>query len=500
MSTGLRFLVSMQLLLSLAAIAMTQDAPLAIPDTPAGKQLSSWLAAFNTGKIEVLREFISTHFGPPPNGPLPVDQIASRQLGLFTGTGGFDVLQIVQPSSASIVAMVKAKKTGFWMKIQIFITAKAPEWKVAEPPFQIVGFGFSSAPAPPELLPRKKLSESEVRKRVDDLVNQLVARDQFSGVILIGKGDKPIYSRATGLASRAWNIRNRVDTKFNLASITKMFTAVAIAQLVEQGKLSYSDTVGKILPDYPNKDVANRVTVHHLLSHTSGLDNAQGLVEKSISSPEIRTVAGFQETFVNNPLRFDPGSRFDYSNSGFILLGALIEKASGQDYYTYMREHVFRPAGMANSDFYSVDSDTPNLAEGFEDGPNGVRRNNILALGFRGIPSGGAYSTAEDMLKFSVALRTHKLVSQKTIEQMWTGVKDQPGRGQYGYGSAVRQYNGSRIVGHGGGWRGITNQYEIYADLGYTVVILCNIDNDPNSIAYKISEWLTQNPNNVGAK
>src|SRR5262249_18222272 len=149
----------------------------------------------------------------------------------------------------------------------------------------------------------------------------------------------------------------------------------------------------------------------------------------------------------------------DYSNYGYMVLGALIEKASGQDYYDYIREHIFKPAGMIHSDFYELDADPPNLATGYMDGPNRTRRSNIFYLGVRGGPAGGAYSTVEDLLKFDIALRSHRLLSARSLNIAWTGSEKHP---QYGHGFQINRYNGTRIVGHGGGWFGITNQMDMY--------------------------------------
>jgi CubicO group peptidase (beta-lactamase class C family) len=272
-----------------------------------------------------------------------------------------------------------------------------------------------------------------------------------------------------------------------------MFTAVAVAQLVEQGKLSYTDTVGKILPDYPNTEVAQKVTIHHLLSHTSGLIGARALAEKSQPAPTVRTIRDMVKPFAMEPLSFPPGQQFDYSNAGFILLGAIIEKASGQSYFSYVRDHLFKPAGMTNTDFYELDTDPPNLATGFKDGPNGTRLDNIFDLEVKGSPAGGCYSTGEDMTRFHMALMSHRLLSQKSLETLWTGVTENGDRSaDYGYGAYIERYNGTRIIWHGGGWQGITNQFDLYPELGYTVVILSNYDDDPAAIANRFREWLTQ--------
>lgn len=472
----------------LLAVRRTEaQATVSLPDTPVGKLLAGWLSAFNSGNRDTLREFIAANFAPPPNSTLPVEGITNRQFGMFMGSQGF-VLRAVSAATADrISVVVETKRSGYWMQIGMGVTAEAPH--------RILGMSFRNIAAPAELLPHTKLSESEIRKRIDSLISKLVESDEFSGVILVAKDDKTIYARASGMANRACNIPNRIDTRFNIGSIGKMFTAVAIAQLVEQGKLSYTDTLAKVLPDYPNKELAEKVTVHHLLSHTSGITNPSTDSDDKLVATlrqRFRTVKEYLPTTPTDTLKFEPGAQLEYSNYGYMLLGAIIESVSGQDYYDYIREHIYKPAGMNHSDSYELDTDPPNLATGYMDAPGGMRRSNIFFMPIKGIPSGLGYATAEDMVRFANALRNHKLLSAASLATVWTGVRDYEPNGKYGYGCIVTQYNGTRIVGHGGGWFGITDKFDLYPDLGYTVVILNNIDSAPNPLAYKLREWLTQ--------
>ncbi len=478
---------------TMVARTATAQTPVIIPETPAGKLLTDFLTAFNSGERATLKAFVANNLEGPPNDPSFVDNITDQDLRLYDQSHGFTVRKIRESSSAVIKALAQAKSTGAWMEITIFVTAQPPDYVKAVPPYHIVGLGLGDIETPVEFLAQHKLTATQIRAKVDSLLNALVATDAFSGTVYVAQNGKPIYARAFGLANKGWKAPNRIDTRFNLASITKMFTAVAVAQLVEQGKLSYSDTVGKILPDYPNKEVAQKVTLHHLLSHTSGLINGRSLVEKTPQSPTVRTIAEMVTPFENEPLSFPPGQQFDYSNAGFILLGAIIERASGQSYYDYVREHVFKSAGMAHTDFYELDADPPNLATGFMDGPNGTRLDNIFEVGVKGSPAGGAYSTGADMTRFHMALIRHQLLSEQSLATLWAGVTEQPERGaEYGYGAYIEHYNGTRIVWHGGGWKGVTNQFDLYPELGYTVVILSNYDDDPAAIANKLREWLTQ--------
>lgn len=447
-----------------------------IPDTPAGKRFAAWLSAYNTGK----REALSSFFVENAEKAVPVEELSDSHSRLYVNDGPVEVEGILSSSPTLITALVRAKSTAFWLQITVAVSDTDPHL--------LNGFRYRHIAIPAEKLPKKKLTEPEIGRRIDTLLDRLVAADNFSGVILVAKEGKQFYKRASGMANRAWNAPLRTDTKLNIASLSKMFTAVAIAQLVEQGKLSFDTTVADILPDYPNPEAARKITVHHLLTHTAGLaSRSLGEFRKG-----YRSLKEYLPSFANAPQLFEPGERYEYSNDGYLLLGLLIEKVSGQDYYTYIRDHIYKPASMTHSDSVELDTNPVNLGEGYMDGPNGTRRNNIFALPIKGLPYGLGYATVEDLMRFATALTKHTLLSAKTISTIWTGkVQSMPGM-EYGYGFDLETYNSTRIVGHSGGWAGITNQMDIYPDLGYTVVILTNIDDSPRPIAYKIREWLIQ--------
>src|SRR3954463_11137270 len=223
----------------------------------------------------------------------------------------------------------------------------------------------------------------DLAKELDSYFDSLVAENKLSGVVLVAKDGVTIASKAAGIANKATNAPIDLNTKFNLGSANKMFTAVAIAQLAQAGKLSFTDTVGKHLSDYPNREVAEKVTLHQLLTHTSGMGMYWN--EKFMAQREkLLTVAAHLPLFAADPLAFPPGEKFQYSNAGFMLLGAIIEKVSGQDYYSYVQEHIYKPAGMNDTGFYEPGKEIANLAVGYTKmSPNGqpseeIRDNNGL--------------------------------------------------------------------------------------------------------------------------
>jgi CubicO group peptidase (beta-lactamase class C family) len=355
---------------------------------------------------------------------------------------------------------------------------RAQEQLKREPP------SVNSAPTQPrmERTSSSAPDDSSLVSELDKYLEQATSNDAFSGAVLIAKNGRPIFKKAYGMAIKSSNTPNNVDTKFDLGSMNKMFTAVAIAQLVEQGKLSFNDTVGKLLPDYPNKTVADKVTVHHLLTHTSGMGSYFN--EKFMTNlNNMKTVTDYLPLFVNDPLAFEPGAKWQYSNSGFTVLGLIIEKITGQSYYDYVKQHIFKPAGMISTDSYERDKDVPNLAVGYtkagENGrldPSAARRPNTPMRPLKGSPAGGGYSTLDDMLGFSIALSDHKLLSQKYTDLVTSGKVETGAGRKYAYGFGEDTSNGRHIVGHNGGGPGISANFDMLPELGYTTVILGNYD------------------------
>jgi CubicO group peptidase (beta-lactamase class C family) len=345
------------------------------------------------------------------------------------------------------------------------------------------------------------MSDAQIAEKLDAYVKKLAAADVFSGAVLVARDGKVVYRKAFGMASQAFRVPNRVDTKFNLGSMNKMFTAVAIAQLAEKGKLSFSDTVGKHLPEYPNKAVGEKVTIHHLLTHTSGMGSYFNPKFMEASRDRFRSVADYLPLYVDEPLAFEPGARWEYSNSGFMLLGAIIEKATGKSYFDTVREQIYRPAGMKDTECYEMDQDTPNLAIGYTrmgpEGPgsSGPRRNNLYMHVIKGGPAGGGFSTVEDLARFATALREHRLLSSPSTETVLAGKVALPGSGEakYAYGFFEERVNGKRVVGHGGGFPGINSQLDLYPELGYTVAVMSNYDPPAaQRVAGKLREMITQ--------
>ncbi|HJP86230.1 MAG TPA: serine hydrolase domain-containing protein, partial [Gemmatimonadaceae bacterium] len=211
-------------------------------------------------------------------------------------------------------------------------------------------------------------------------------------------------------------VANNLETAFNLGSINKIFTQISILQLAAAGKLDLDSTVAKYWPDYPNQDVARRITIRQLMRHTSGIGGNIFAPPTSGNRHDIRRLQDYLPLFVNEPLQFEPGSKNAYSNAGYIVLGLLVERLSGQDYYSYVRDHIFAPAGMSRTASFAPDSLPPNTAIGYTRGDENAPASaplhaNTAELPGRGSSAGGGYSTAQDLIKFLKALREHRIAN-----------------------------------------------------------------------------------------
>lgn len=472
--------------------AVTQQAPPAIPETHAGKLLTRFIEAFNSGDEEQWKTFITDRWKPATEEGMFKKRLELFQM-IYGDIGGMDLHRIVESTEFDIEALVQGRepKGPFeWVLVGIMADSL--------PPHKVTRVSIQPGEAPGFEAPEERLTDGEIVKFMDKYLEDMVADNRFSGTVLIAKDGTPFYTRVYGEASKRYNILNKLDTKFNLGSMNKMFTGVAIMQLVEQGKLSIDDKVGKFLPDLPHKEIADKVTIHHLLSHTSGM---QDYWDELFDAHwwEIKTVDQMAELLFDDSLLFEPGSDFHYSNSGPIVLGMIIEKITGQSYFDYIRENIYKPAGMINSDCYEMDRPVPNLAIGYTkvnyDGssdPDDDWRNNLFLHAGKGGPAGGGFSTVEDLLQFAISLRENKLISQESFDLMTTiKTEMRPGRG-YAYLFQDKTVNGQRIVGHGGGAPGINANLAVFLDSGYTVAVMANYDGAASTVSRKVEELLTK--------
>lgn len=283
-------------------------------------------------------------------------------------------------------------------------------------PMSLLGGSLASQqpPAGPGGPRPSPIPQAELVRRLATSVDSLAKTGEFSGVAVLAKNGVPVFQRAYGMADRERNVANNLETAFNLGSINKVFTQIAILQLQAAGKLDLDSTLAVYWPDYPNREVARKITIRQLVRHTSGIGGNIFAPPANGKRNDIRSLEDFLPLFVTEPLQFEPGSSNAYSNAGYVVLGLLIERLSGQDYYAYVRQHILDPAGMTHTGSFFVDSLPPNTTIGYTRGdenapPNTPLRRNTQDLPGRGSSAGGGYSTAQDLLKFLQALRDHRI-------------------------------------------------------------------------------------------
>jgi CubicO group peptidase (beta-lactamase class C family)/outer membrane lipoprotein-sorting protein len=326
---------------------------------------------------------------------------------------------------------------------------------------------------------KEKLDAAGFAKELDAYLTSLTEKDLFSGVVLVAKEGKSIFKKAYGMADRERSIPNRIDTRFCLASMNKMFTSVAIAQLVEQGKLSYDDLAGKYLgTDWMLPEVAEKVKISHLLTHTSGIEEYLTDELLNASANIYRTLKDHKPLVNKKSLMIQPGTKWEYCNTGFIFLGAIIEQVSGMTYKDYIKKYIYQPLGMNDTIHFNKDKTLADVAMAYEKVDRGGKSSwgkTAFAGKINGSSAGGAFSTVEDLLKFENALRMNTLMS-KTSRELHMTVKASSGSLKYGYGFLI--YKIEQLgwgVGHGGSAPGVSANFRMYVDKGYTLIVLSNL-------------------------
>jgi D-alanyl-D-alanine carboxypeptidase len=316
-----------------------------------------------------------------------------------------------------------------------------------------------------------RMSQSEALAALRDHATERAGADEFAGAVLVARHGKVLLQDAWGRADRKAGVANTPATRFRIGSMNKMFTAVATLQLVEAHKLALDDPIGRHLPGYPNKEVAAKGTVRHLLTHTGGTGDIFG-PQFDQHRLQLREHRDYLKLYGSRGLSFEPGSRFEYSNYGFVLLGALIEHVSGGSYDDYVRDHIFRPAAMRSTGALPESVAVPERAVGYlRLSPTSAWEPNTYTLPWRGTAAGGGYSTVGDLLRFAQALGSGRLLSEAMLAEA-----TRPHQQQYGYGFDVQGQGSLHSYGHGGGAPGMNGELRVFPELGYVVVSLSNLD------------------------
>ena len=454
-----------------------------MPAGKRGERIQSIIDTLNSDSPERIRQFMEGECSEKFRNIAPIDEHIRVFRNMFRETGDltFHCIRTYVPErKGETVVILKDNNFNSWRS---FVVRFSDDENTL---VRSLRFGIARTPSN---VSEPILTIKDVIHEVKGLMKRLCEHDSFSGTVLIAKGDDVLYSHACGEASKRFHVPNNIDTKFNLGSMNKMFTSISILQLAEKGKLSILDPIEKYVDEsWLPEEITSKVTIHHLLTHTSGLGSYFNETFMNGSRARFRTLEDFKLLVKDEKLAFEPGKRFRYSNTGMFFLGVVIESVTGQSYFDNIRENIYKPAGMTNSDSYEMDIPVENLAIGYyrdEDSPNGWKNNYFLHV-IKGGPAGGGFSTVVDLHRFGHALLTGKLVSPESLELMW---KDYSGE-FYGYGFRLDDGPLGKVVGHSGGFSGINANLDVFVDTGYVVAVMTNYDRAASPVARKIKKLL----------
>jgi D-alanyl-D-alanine carboxypeptidase len=442
---------------------MIEDPSLTAASSPARKQMLGFIAALNSGDRETLQRFAGTGVSPRYQDFPRFDEA----LYMHKQTGGVDALEITDTGATRLKGWLRARDAEALLAFTFDAEAAAPH--------RMLDFRVEFKTPPSKFL-RPRLPEAFA---IRALYAEAVYREMngnFSGAMLVKRGDRVLLRKAYGLADRESNIPNSIDTRFRTASVTKMFTAVAVLRLVQDGKIGLDDPIGKLLPAVAKKPIA-RATIHQLLTHTSGAGDVFG-PRYAEHQHDLRTHLDYVKMFGNDALRSEPGTRYEYSNFGFILLGAMIERVTGKSYYDYVQRVVFDPAGMTRTGTLPEDVYVEGRAVGYDRPPGSRERISAMPfLDYRSLSACGAYSTVDDLARFIDAVRSSRLLNERFTrlllepkQKIWDGRS-------YAYGFTIENPPGlGHWIGHGGNDHGMNAEVWFSSETDYVVITLSNFD------------------------
>lgn len=456
------FGVLLMLVASVAAAAQSAT----LPATRPGQILGEWLALCSNPDLEEMTRWNARNLS---DGALQREPAGNRARDDYQGcvaNGGYRVAVVAKSDPRSIQLLVIGNRTGIWSEYYIGLDAH-----------DRIDRGRLNPAKPPETALPVDLSDAAVASAVESAVGRASQAGLFSGIVLIARGTQPIARASGGHADRDRRSPITPSTRFTLGSMGKMFTAAAIGQLVDQKKIAFSDSVGKFFPAYPNRTVRDKVTIGMLLSHTSGMGDFLSRRTPEMMKHGVIRASEFMPLYDEDEPTFAPGTGWAYSNAGLALAGAIVEAVSGEAYPDYIRRHIFAPAGMTSSDPNNIPHQDPRRVTPYTRwSENGPAQDWHEAEHDIGSPAGGAISTAEDLMRFADALRGGQLLSESTFAEMAKPRGDTPWGAKYGYAMEIEDFYGRTVVGHGGGFPGVSTHLHILLDSPYTVVVLSNQD------------------------
>ncbi len=326
--------------------------------------------------------------------------------------------------------------------------------------------------AQPAASPPPSLSAPEITRKVDEYMNAAMRINRFSGAVLLARDGQPIVSRGYGMANLEHSVPNTPQTVFRVGSVTKQFTGMAVVLLQERGKLSVNDPICKYLTDCP--PAWQPITIKNLLTHTAGIPNYTEFPDFMKTAAVDTTAAEITTRFRDKPLQFALGEKYAYSNSGYYLLGTIIERASGKPYADFLQENIFAPLGMKDTGYDNPSRIIKNRAAGYARTSDGFINAAPISMS-TAYAAGALYSTVGDLLLWDQALYTEKLVSRKSLDEAFT-----PFKSNYGYGWSIGKRHDRQVIAHGGGIFGFSAYIARYPADRVTVVVLSNVEGAPS--------------------
>jgi D-alanyl-D-alanine carboxypeptidase len=463
-------------MLSLTLCCSAADAP-PLPETAPGRIAQKFLAAINGTDPGATDQFVAEHISDEPWNRMTPEKYRSLLGKLREQSGDLRVDRIMMADDRNLRLLVASAKAAKKVGLEIVLPKKDST--------RACWLWIHHFPAkPPSLLPKQIMDEPAQVAAIEKHLDECAGAGIHSGAVLLAKGDSVLLHKAWGLAHSISNTPNLTNMLYGTASVGKMFTAVAIAQLHQARKIEYTDTIAQHLPDYPNEEAAHKVQIRHLLAHTGGLGDPFDS-PKLANSKHYQRQADYFETFADKPPAFEPGARHEYSNGGYIVLAAVVEKISGLPFAEYLRKNIFEPAGMRSTGLTplskTLPTSVPHAVTVLDDplGLKGPQPKSTDKAAQDGAGMGGWTSTTEDLFKFARALRTHKLLHATNTADITSGKVSfipPPMNVKYCYGFYEMPIGQDRMIGHsgGGGDSGIGAEVEMLWNSEHTIIVLSN--------------------------
>lgn len=455
-TTYLFYLVQLFLLFSFPESANSQGSKWDLGSSIQEKRASALLQLFEKADEESIRQFLNEHAAPAFRDSALMEAHVARFQRMKQGSVGMQIAAVEKPKLNLIAITLKMSDGRF---VQLDVETET------EPPNRILNIGRKSARAPNSELKFASFEE------LDRNLSEMTAEDRFSGVVLIGEGNKIAFQKAYGMADRENRTPNRPDTMFDLGSFNKLFTSVAILRLVQDGKINLDDRLGKYLKGFP-PEIADKVTIRQLLQMRSGLGDWFGDQKLTEKVKRFRKVDDYLEMARTLPLKFEPGTNEAYNNLGYVVLGAVIEAVTKRSYYDVVEDYVYKPAGMKSTGSFERGKGK-NIAISYtrrkegETGPRSLTAPLVSSVSYFppiGSPAGGGFSTAEDIKRFSDAFFANRLLKEDYTNLFLN---------QY---EPVKETKPRRSLAAGGGADGVSMFVISNAETGRLVIVLANLD------------------------